>query len=916
MPFKRAPHFLPLASVLTAVLTLSLVVSTASASVVIDVDFGASGRSLPYSQKISGTLPSEVKEDSAWADLRIDYEAVADRLGSNLRWTRVNLTELRKGQGQLKWVLPEMGKSATFRGALTAASETETRMTMTVMQTVPPYNILWFQDITLPVSRETFRFDIQVKDSDKPLGFFLQFPEVGQYDLYSLSLEQINPEQLEAERAAAAAAAPDNLLTQSGFPLGLTSGWSTGRTNSLLKDVRFEPGAKDDPNGNRPLHIRPEQKQGWTLYSPPVTLPDPSALHALQFLVRGEGTGKVRLLADGKPIPLERSFGGSEEFTQVVVPFRPDELAHYHVIEWTGEGEIEISSLMINHSKTPKDFTRQLEADLAINGKHLNGQVFVEGVDTPKLYYHATGLTAPATLMTQVTDLYGSTQPARVVEIDPSHPGGSVELADLGLDLAYGSYRVESVLVRDGQPVSPFAEVVLHHVRKPHFWGRVAPESKFGNHFHYYEPHLYGAKAIGVNWNRFHGGNGGVTYWSGVEPQQGEWRWHTEKLRDYRDAGFALIGVWTHVPLWARSDRDDVPGGWLDNWWQPADYAQFGDYVEQSAQAYSGLIDAWQIWNEPWGEFWFKEWRGDLQGTERWHRGDTPKEDFVKLSKVAWERSREVLPENFPILGIGATVGDRGKDWMQDLLGLDVHQYANVVSYHAYFGGEYTHVLDAEGSNRTRLDERILEPIAAHPAAAAMPLWMTEGNWFPRKNRVDSGLYKHTVGGMNDPLTLVRHNAVRLPLYHAMLLSTGTHKIFSYALNGGSPYFRAFPPAKIDWSSMVTQSGELHPAATVYAAMTYFLEPASHHETIPFSNTQSAFVFAAGAEAAAGSLALLFSPDAQTFLGDWAEQHAGIQILDFLGNPTDGRIQHDLLYLVAPTLTPTELTGALKHLVD
>lgn len=884
---------------------------SARAEVLVDTDFGRNLAPLPESENISGTLPADAKEDSGWADLELRYETIADRLGSNLRWTRVHLERLDKGRGQLKWEIPTLEEETAFRVRITAGSNTDTRIRAALRQAVPPYHSVWEEDIELGMGRETLDFEFRAKAQEKPVAFFLIFPEVGEVDLYSLRVETVSEEDLERQRAAAVAAAPDNLLPWSGFPLGLTGAWGVKKSDSLETEMGFEAASSTDANGTVPLRIIPMAKDSWNLYSPPFEMADPGSIHALSFLVRGEGTGRVRILADGKAVPLEREFGGVKEPTRVVVPFRPDEHAKWHVIHWEGKGPLEISSLMINHGKEPLAFQRQAPVGLVIDGNYENGQVFVEGVESPSIRYHAGDLEAPADLRIRVTDLYGDTREGNSVSVSPASPEGLIGLEEIGLPLKYGSYRVEAVLEQNGTPVSPVAEVVIHYVRKPHFWGRIAPESKFGNHFHNYEPHMYAAKAIGINWNRFHGGNGYPTYWSGVEPRPGEWRWHKDLLRQFRDHGFALLGVWTHVPGWARIERPEA-GGWLDNWWQPADYEKFGDYVARSSQEYAGLIDGWQIWNEPWGEFWFKEWRGDLKGEARWHRGETPEEDFLRLSEIAWDRSRGILPDDFPVLGFGATVGERGKRWMQDMLDLGAEHYCNVVSYHAYLGGELREAIDPYGSNSLRLDRRIFEPVSENEDAREMPLWMTEGNWFPRRNKTDTGLYHHTVHGDADSLSLVRHNAVRIPLYHALLFAGGTDKVFLYALSAGPPSFRVLNPGKIDWSSMITPAGELHPSATAYAAMTHLLEPAAFADTLQFENSHAAYVFSRDTSDNAGSLALVFGPKAREFalsrIGDSQE----IQMLDLLGNPADDRIEHEMVYLVAPSLSPDSLAERLR----
>ena len=874
---------------LPAVLAGLFGVSAHASAPLVNTDFGASPEAVQTTKpdRITGVLPRGVIEDSAWADVTVRYSPQADRLGSDLRWIRAEVGPIDRGRAQLKWPLPAAAKGGLFRLETTLSSDTGGRVLLRVAEQEKPFKVLWEQVVPLTPGRETKAFDFSLPASATPPALLLMVDRPGTFDLYSVILTMRTPEEVAAERAAAIAAAPANLAPNAGFALGLPTGWSTGRRHSSKLDVRFRAADAPGPHGTTPLVIEPiAEGVKPTLFSAPFSVPDPSQLYIVSFVAGGgTSTGNVTIFSDGKECG-SGPFTASAEGALVKIPFRPDPAAKWQVVRWEFEGPATLDALNVSMGRQAKPFALPGAAEIALAAAADRANIFVEGVDTPSLQYAVTGSTGNSVLRTRTSDLYGGSAEAAPIVLTSETLRGSIVPSAPDAARPLGSFRIEAWVEREGKPASPVAEVVYHVVPKPVYWGSIAPESKFGNHLHPFDAHLYAAKAIGSNWNRLHGGNGNTAYWSAVEPEKGQWKWHKDRLALYRDARLAVCGVWVRAPGWARVTRPEADG-WLDNWWQPRDHAEFAEYARRSAEEYKGLVQAWQIWNEPWGEFWFKEWKADLPGNKRWHPGPTPAEDFVALSKAAWEAAHPVIPET-PILGIDGTLGERGKKWMSKLIELGAQNYCNAISFHAYFGGELRQILDPKSQTLADLETRILAPIRANPAAAAQPLWMTEGGWIQRK--ADTGLYKNSVPGPKDGLDAVREACVKLPLYHAVLFAAGVDKIFCYAMNGGPEYFRPYPQGQIDWSSLVTPSGEIHPAACAYAAMTQRLETATFDRRIPARNAALAFVFRT---AQGGELIVLCGEDLP--LRDLAPHAA-----DFLGNPARPGIAHQLLYVTVP----------------
>jgi hypothetical protein len=860
---------------------------TLSADSIVNTDFGSNLAEVNpgATTGIRGFLPTTTEEDSSWADVDISYNVETDRLGSDLRWIRARLEQVRRGRAQLRWPLSEIREGDQFRLQTTLGSDTGSRVTFRILGAAPPFRNYWEQSIGLAAGRETRSFDFQLPAISEPVRLLLVMEQPGDYDLYSVQLIRRSPAEVEAEREQRLAKAPRNLAPNAGFALGLPSAWGVGRRVNFDADIDFRAARSPGPRGTVPLEIV-VQRPGlsFDLYSAPFQVVDPEQIHVLSFVATGEMEGSVRLLSDGEESGAG-TFTATPEGQLNRIPFRPDPLARWIVIHWQGEHSVQLDALNISMGRRalPFELPRSVEVALSASRRHAN--TFIEEVRPPEISFHLSGETNGADLVVTVTDLYGQSRYDKISL--RGYTQGTFRPFFPDDKRPYGSFRLEAYAERDGVAVSPTTEVIFHHVPKPVYWGQIAPQSAFGNHFHPYIPHLFGAKAIGMNWNRFHGGNAeNGPYWSVVEPRPGEWHWPDERMRLYREADFALTGVWVRAPNWARITRTG-PGmnGWLDNWWQPRDLNEFAEYVRRSATHMAGMIDAWQIWNEPWGEFWFKEWRPELQGAERWHPGPTPEKDFVRLSEVAWEAFRSTGLDK-PILGIGATVGERGKKWMEDMLELGAERFSNTLSFHAYFGGNLSLGLNPRTNLRINLENRIFRPVRETESARSKPIWMTEGGWLERS--ANTGLHYHSVPGPKDPLEVVRESAAKLPLYHALMFANGVEKVFTYALNGGPPFYRPYPQGRIDWSSLVTQAGELHVSATAFAAMAQWMEGATFLEENQLEEQTVAFVFrhrdGYRFEARFGmNLNRFLTPEVRAY--------------DFLGNPARRDITNHILYL-------------------
>lgn len=101
------------------------------------------------------------------------------------------------------------------------------------------------------------------------------------------------------------------------------------------------------------------------------------------------------------------------------------------------------------------------------------------------------------------------------------------------------------------------------------------------------EARLRAMQELGVKWARQD------FVWRRIERMPGEYRWeaHDELVRKLRAHGIQILGCLAYAPTF----HDPRTSEGVDA------YVKF---VQAAAKHYAGLVDTWQVWNEPNGGFW------------------------------------------------------------------------------------------------------------------------------------------------------------------------------------------------------------------------------------------------------------------------------------------------------------------------
>jgi len=130
-----------------------------------------------------------------------------------------------------------------------------------------------------------------------------------------------------------------------------------------------------------------------------------------------------------------------------------------------------------------------------------------------------------------------------------------------------------------------------------------AERSRFGTHTRLDPRHLALAARLGFRWLRLHDASL-VGQWLVAEPEPRRFRWFDESIDRARRMGFAILGVLEGTPRWASSAPPST--GWYEaRAFPPRDPAAWRRYVGAAVAHYRGRVDAWEVWNEPYFDaFW------------------------------------------------------------------------------------------------------------------------------------------------------------------------------------------------------------------------------------------------------------------------------------------------------------------------
>lgn len=559
---------------------------------------------------ITGELPVRWEEDSAWANVDIEYATVRQNPFEGEQSLGVSVKAIRGGSAQFR--IPNLNLSPLYQLQIRMAtrSPTSTSFRVDLRQRDAPYTSYWSSNV--PAAPEwgvvEMLAPVNVVDPKATLLFSLDQP--GTIEIDALSIRYVTPEQAFRGRNF-----EGNLLAKSIFPLGLTAPWAAGGNGKPAGSYSADAYAAA-PSGKPALKVVPFMSGGRP--EGRITIPfegRPGAAHTFSVWMHSSVPGQSISMRMGPPreelyrTPWERSVqltGSWKRYSfTTTLPPSPDGfyLARLNTHQ---NGAFWVDQAMVEVGESPSDFAASMPVEIhAVAGRDYGLSFESETLD----YSVAVvgDLSAIDHIQKKVSDLYGNQ-----LIIPGLHPNISPEEAVSGRYLSWegalpalelpplGSFVVElTAFDAGGQALSKPTELILHRIREPHHWGKTAPESAFGTHVFSTDHEARMAKALGFNWVR-------TNYklnWSGLERSPGVWTWDTLDaiLDTFTRNDLVILAYLGGVPDRASYGESDWPSGW----WRMTSAPRHDQmdawqaYAFRIFERYGERLHAVENWNEP-----------------------------------------------------------------------------------------------------------------------------------------------------------------------------------------------------------------------------------------------------------------------------------------------------------------------------
>lgn len=808
------------------VASLFVCLSTATAdenSVVLETNFQTCdyGKPLTIPTKstqgvIQGRFPQGWKDNSIWAPVVYTSQRMVE--GTDAFW-RLAIAMPLKTQIQLMHNLPDMGGDDYFY-ELSMMARGDQSLEIGVRQHNDPYQFIWRVHKNTGTEWQTYRWQFKVrKTTAAECGLWLNIigsPAV--MDFKNIKLRELTSKQMQQEAMQKfQGQGPANLLRQSRFPLGLQSGWALDKNLDDADDVQIESVSDaSSPTGHAVLQIVSKDKS-MLLRGEPVRIDRTWLKQTASVYVSGQGrfelavNNKQKTLGH-KAIELTSSMG----WQRLEVTFKPIISHDSTFLSFRGQGDFKIDGLMLHSGDHAKKYQSQKPVEVALaagEGEVASfSRVHFEN-EKPQFRYAITGLPKNnnARLRINFANAYGKKQ-QRIIDLTTINMINGVVNYDVFADQPFGSTRIEAIVEDEqGHALSSANEWVMHRLRRPRYWMKDAPNSAFGVHTLSTRRHIQMAKALGINWTRLHDAGTEYMGWYHLEPKPGQWEFRDTELHRYRQYGLKIFGALSTAPKWASMYPGFDVKKYFDRFYMPKDFQQFAnDYVKVVVKRYADVIDAWDVWNEPWGTWWASGYDKTKKGRAGYIQGPNEIQSFAEFQKVVYQAVKSVKPDAL-VAGFNTHVSSFGSSvqWTKGILKNGGTPYADFFSYH-----QYTHSNTGYPNDVVQLglaDQAKVFPSNKLPYAA----WMTEGS--PTSGQLGDGLYKVTVPRPNDEDVMLTSD--RLGRFCLSLLTSKVQRFFLYSMHCHN-YFGMANGHQV----LMTEEGYLHPSADALSALTYFLE--------------------------------------------------------------------------------------------
>jgi len=666
---------------------------------------------------ISG-VGSSWKDNSKWADVDVEYSQPfdAERKGYV---QKIESQRFHRGAVQFVQTGIKLEKNTTYHVRFWAKGKVDSPVGILLRKRGTPYTAYYSRAFRITDQWKEYDFTAPVNVSDASAYFMLKFTSKGM-----LLVDDVSVMEMQHDKNVYVARL-GNLLSNGDFEVGLDK-WGvnirgTGQEYEMpIRAQELKPmlDSARQKYGKYSLRIPGEQHSRFLLTSSNIVL-TPGVKYSLSLWVYSETRRKLHVsirsgyFGRGKQYKKVFEVGPKWSRHSLMVELEPAEDAAYFIaVEGSGAGSTWIDAIQIEEGSVTS-FKDNGPIEVGFLKDEIHPVFHVGELISIPLMLHSTSGVSDCKVLVTSTDYYGN---KTLLQEDDclSNSARNRNITIIHSSIKSGYYRLNAEAIVDGKVVSSsqYAIGVVPVLSE----AMINENAPFGAHSLFGQGDLEVARSMGVKWLRMHPPHG--TKWSVVEKKKGEFRFYDSEIQVVKNAGFNILGSLDQTPRWAS----DAPEGANRPWaYAPENMDDWENYVYKVVKHYKGVIDYWEVWNEP-------DTGGFLKVPGFF--GDERKPAvYVELLKRAYSAAKRANPDAV-IVG-GCPTGRPPSRWLAKIFDLGALDYMDIVSFHFYTDGRPGDVLETP----TAVDVEAIKKLMQLKLGRTIPIWETEsGIMYPETN--------------------------------------------------------------------------------------------------------------------------------------------------------------------------------------
>jgi len=743
------------------------------------------------------------RDNSGWADVDVDYSRIAydGRAG---KVQRIDVGAVRSGAMQFVQAGVQLLGKRSYRISIWMRGNISAPVEVLMRKQGKPYTTYMSDGFKVNKTWKKYVFQDIAPVDDGNVYFMVRSKGAGWIELDNAELVNVT------DCSTFSGVSVGNQINNSSFEVGLDK-WAVltrERNYEHMAQVRWEAvpakTIKTSTVHGKSALLLHVPRYGVTRLSSPFVVLESGEAFSLSFYAKSDKPRRIRfgvVAGDyGKHRGLIKSMKISKDWTMLnvsgMLPVSRKNV--YHIfIESADEGEFLVDAIQLERGNKPTAYQQSQPVEVGFDHEGLklllfNGEleslpvrVYAPGIDKVKIEIWSTNWQENRVLIN-----------SQLLSLDKDGYGLLVQ----PIDTSQTGYQklTANVLYKDG--VSATAELAVGVVPRINNDSE-ANLSPFGVHARFSPSDLERVKTLGASWLRLHPPY--ATKWAIVEPRKGEYRYFDDSLLAAKERGFEVLGSLDATPKWASGTDETRFFRYRTR--MPQDMRDWRRYVKRTVSHYKGVINYWEVWNEPDSDSFFKlADSGSLKDKAK---------AYTQLLQAAYDEAKKANPDS--VIVAGCPTGSNPVAWIKAIAEEGALQYMDVLSFHRYTDGRPGDVLDVTTGELINKFRKIMRE-----HGELKPVWETESGVRFIESEYD--YFPDITGGYHSSATEVAAYIVR---NYVHLIENGVERWFYYgAISSGRP-------DRTEFTGLFEWDASPRPAAVAYAVMSNLIGHAEYKKS-------------------------------------------------------------------------------------